>query len=1054
MRHVLILALIAPLTASASDFGQWTVEGPGAAVSVSRGSFHATYDSPEFRPVTLRPAAPIPLPEDVQRVQVWWTRVSGDFDVQFVLRDGEGKEHAARSHTSQGWFPAIRRFKLREWSLWNQATTVNLGIPAPLAERVQPEFMPVSKATLWPRPLALTGIMVKPARDWRDNVARGERDAIRSGKGALVLTDLTVCDHDGFEAGNNWYLAGRWRWGWDTVPRIFLDDLTRASGPMRFAVQVRKGYQGPVVWRMDKQAKLDRGKPMQVFADRVELPELPKGTYFIETKAWRKDGALDAVRKWRHIVIKSSATKSPGAEAPFAWHTGHEHHVFPPHTTRATVALRVASAAWPRGSKCTVQVRDWLSRPVHEQAFDRAQELVVTCPVAEGTDYRAAAEWRVGAKVLDRTELHFGVANKPFEPGSIPDGLPTRDDLLMSKRPVALAEHWGSLMSTRFEWEPITVERAHQFDQWLADVQRLKFGVVSIAFGWGEVEALPGVFRWSELERRVKLIEAAGLKVLLTPTEWGHPLGWPRWLDYAPTLDQHGRTMKSNWPPASFRDPVAYPGEAEWYRAVARRFRHSPTVIGYRTKPPIYHGTNKPEFLRADYSQPMLDDFDKWQRGQGLDPCGIPKLFLLYPYSPHRTGPDLSPPWTRFCEFRIHSYVQAVERIMNAFRSVDPKRQIHIYRSSMPTACEAAIPLLRDGGEFHDEGGPFYFQRAVESMCLQAGVPYTNEGHQFTPPSKALVDAGFLYGSAYDNGWFWLYRWHVDRHRDKRFAALPQVLEFIRDSMPAMREWVAADGDEPEVLVFGSRAEQLLWGGRQGFYSNIAGLPEFTALYCYHQLPAHFADEHTGWVDPSRFRLAFAVGDVMHERAVGRLVAHAKAGGRLVLVGDAGKYCVEEPAERDLLRKRVAGLPNVRSIPAAANKPPAPGAAYRTKGDFDPEVVDDVLSWAGVARLARTSSPAFECLRKRSPDGRTIYVATYRRWPGNYNNAWYDDRLAKHGREACELTVAVPSDGLWRVEKFHRNAKTVGLFTAAGRRLRFPTDPATMGELQLFRVRR
>ncbi|MEW6355426.1 MAG: beta-galactosidase [Planctomycetota bacterium] len=1065
MRRLLLLLLgliVVPPVIVGLDFGGWTVDGPGKIAAGDAAWLRATYDSPQFKPIILRPPSPVVLPSDACRVALWYARPAGDFDLYFLLSDSAGKQLPPMpALTSRATFPAVRKFRMKEWSVWNQAESVSLALPGRIEDHVEPEFYDIARRTEWSPPLSLVGVELRPAKDQRDNEAFGDRDAIRAGKGELCLTELFTITKNGLDAEFNWYLMGRFRWGWNTRPRIFLDDLTLRSGKVRYAIEIRQGYQGPVVWRAAADGDLNRADPMQIMAQKIELPELPTGRYFLETKAWTPDGALDAMRSWEMLAAKGPQKEMKEIAPPLHWQTDQPHHVFPPDTTEATLTLQLDKSAWPKRegkAECVLRIEDWLSRPILHETRAPAETIKVVCPAKEGIDYTATAELRIGETVVDRSVLHFGVASKPRDVANvkIPDGLPTRDELLMSRKAVPIAEHWGSLLSARDASEPLTEAQTREFDIWLDQTARLGFEIISINFGWGEVEPLPGVFRWAEIERRLARAKEKNLRAFLTPTEWGHPLEWPRWVEFEPMLTQHGhidtQDRSGKIQPAPW-DPVRRQETQHWLKAVASRFLDNPTVIGYRTKPFIFSGENRPEVTRTDYSKSSQDAFARWLADHGKKPDSIPNLFVYNPWSPSRTGPDLSEAWRDFMAFRTYTYVESVRDIISAFRAVDPKRQLHIYRSSTPNACEAAIPLLKDGAEFHDEGGPFYFQRAMESMCLQAGIPYTNEGHQFTPPSKALVDSGFFYDSIYDDGWCWLYRWHIHRHEDKRFAALPQVLEFISASMPHIREWAAARGRAPEVLVFGSRADRLLGEGRQGFYANIGGIEVFTALFCYHQLPAHFADELTDWVDLRRFKVVFAAGDIMPEHGMDRLVEHAKAGSKIVLVGDAGKFCPEHRTERGLLAKRLGDLPNVKLIDAPEKPAPPPGDESWAGKDLDAEQVDQILVWAGVKRHVRTTSRGFQCVVKSGEDDGRVYVAVFRRWPGHYDNVWYDEKVKEQwATEATGVEVSGVKDGRWRIEKFHRDEKPIGEIEAKGGTLRFNSDPATAGELQLFRL--
>jgi len=190
----------------------------------------------------------------------------------------------------------------------------------------------------------------------------------------------------------------------------------------------------------------------------------------------------------------------------------------------------------------------------------------------------------------------------------------------------------------------------------------------------------------------------------------------------------------------------------------------------------------------------------------------------------------------------------------------------------------------------------------------------------------------------------------------------------------------------------------------------------------------------------------------MRQHAIERLAAYAEGGGKLVLVGDAGKFCADQPGERDLLARRVGKLGNVRRIDDPSKEPPPPGPVSRARYAFGAKEIDALLAWADVKRRVSVTNPQFECVRKRSEDGRRVYVAVFRRWPGHYNNVWYDEQVKQRwGQESTEVVVPGLS-GRWRIEKFHRTEKSLGTVAATDGSVRFETDPAFAGELQLFRL--
>jgi len=944
----------------------------------------------------------------------------------------------------------VRRRHMPDWSVWRPIESVFLALPAPIDERVTPERRALAEQSVWPRPLKLAAIQIAPVKARRDNEAHEEVEAIAAGHGELWLTGLRWDTIDGHQAKYNAWLFDRTRWVRDAPLRLFADDLTRSSGAITYRVELREGYLGSPLWRVQGEATIDRQAADVLFADRIELPALSQGRYWLETTTWR-NGIVDRQRQMQVFVIRGPLVDIK--PVPPRLRIEGE-HVLPTGTTSAPLKL---AGALPEGAEqVRLSVVDWRHDPVFHVTHPVGDwPPQVDVPVTSGTDYFATAECLKAGQVIERVGLHFGVASPEPEDKPIPK-VPSRDQLLRSKQPVVLAEHFGALMATYFDDELLTRDTLKQFDAWVDQIAATGARQASFMFGWGQVEPLPGVYRWSEIERRVRLLEAAGLDVFLTPTLWADNLEEPRWFDVQPVLDQHGQVMgksaAGDWDQTFYGDGYRAAHEG-WLTAVAARFRSDPAVIGYRIKPANGSGGNQPEFLRTDSSPANQVAFKLWLAAGLHDLREVPKLFVLSPYSPARGGPDLSLRWHEYLQFRVETYRRSVDDLLKAFAAADPVRQVHVYRSSQPTAWEACFDLLGERGEFHDEGGPQYFQRAMDSMAYQAGVPYTNEGHQFTPPSIAMVDSGFFYDSIYDDGWSWLYRWNADRNQDPRFAALPEVLSFIGTSQPALREWVANDGVPPQILVYGSRLDG--WcnsGGRNGFYSDIAGVDVFTALYSYHQLPAHFADE---WTMPNRItssaKLVLAVGEVLADEAIAALRDHARQGGKIAIVGDAGKYQTGD-GERDRLAKALEGLPNVRRLAAPAQPAPAPGEASHAKGAFQRDELQAILDWAGVTRPITVAEDGFEPLLKLNPNG-TRYVGVFRRWPGHYDNIWYDAQVATQwGRAAATVTVHDLPDGTYRITRFHRTAQPPITAEAKGGKLTFRTPEALVAELQLFRI--
>jgi hypothetical protein len=290
------------------------------------------------------------------------------------------------------------------------------------------------------------------------------------------------------------------------------------------------------------------------------------------------------------------------------------------------------------------------------------------------------------------------------------------------------------------------------------------------------------------------------------------------------------------------------------------------------------------------------------------------------------------------------------------------------------------------------------------------------------------------------------------------FRTLEDMLAYLERVHPRWKEYVRAREPGPEVLVFGSRADRALGPPHRGEFTSIAGIDVMESLFVSHSLPAHFADEYTDWVDPARFRLVVACGEVMRESAVERLGAYARAGGKLILVGSAGRYCPEREGERDLLAGPLAGLPNVRALPEPIPVVGADGTTWSRVRAFPPADLDAVLSWAGIERRITVSgapAPGFQCLLREAPDGKRVYAAAMRTWNGTFyrGEIEFQEKLEEaYGAAAGRVTVTGIRPGLWRVEKMHREPRDLGGHRAPDGDVTIELDPALAGEVQIFRL--
>ena len=1065
-------AILCTLSTVRAGFGGWTVSEPGQLHERSPDFLHVTYESADLETAELRPPEPVLLPAGTTRLKVWYAQMRGDTAVAFVVRDARGENHVVGARTSrlEGGAVGGEGARRDEWPVWNRAESFFLRAPDEdqVVKRMLPEYREETLAEIWPRPLFLVAIRITPVpygSRWGGLYNARERNDVQSGRGEVMLTGVGQYTRTGLEA--DWYamLPGRLRWSRDEDQVLFADDVFSGRGPVRFRVAVRRGYQGPVVWQQTVGTRVDRRKPRVLFENRLHLPRLPAGRYFVHAKVWGSEGELLKQETLQWFIGNSTVERSPARTPALRWETGYRDHVFPPSTRTAALALQVAPSlwrAWPQQTVCRVSIIDWRRNTVATETFQRNEDVRLHCPVSAGNDYFATAEFRAGETIHDRARLHFGVANGAAEETELTVGeaVPSRDEWLVDQARLHPEYRVSTVADTSYPW--VNNLDLEDFEQWSRQAARIGADTVAYKAGWGDTELLPGVFRWDILDEQTAVSRKHGQHVILGYTPYsGGAFQVPIWLDYVPMRDQYGHFSPKFMPPSHWDSDVCEARNRFWSQ-LTKHFLNDTAVAGYRIHVRPLQGTLRPEPYRTDYSEPAQEAFQVWRRNQGREPIPLPPVFHVPGKLPRHLGPDLSRAWRDFVRFNTYTIRSRITELFDTVRTTDPVRQIHVDRKNQPYAIETVIPALRDGGALKNEAAPVFRDIMLRSMCVQAGVPYLEELHRHMPTSRSIADATNFWCSHLSDTIFWLLRWRPDELQDSRHPLrrpLPDMMTYLERTQPHWQEFIRVPYVEPEVLVFGSRAEGLLRGWRRGYYSDIGGRHTFAALFKNHHVQAHFANEHTDWVDLASFNVVFACGEVMARKGIERLEKFASNGGRLVLVGDVARYCPERPRERNLLAPLAKRYKNVRRI-ASPERLAFDGVRdWAAMYGFDSDVIDNVLAWSGATRLVRVETarqPGFQVLMRREADGMSVYLALMRGWPGWYrgNIEQEKDLREKFGLAGGRVAVKGLRGGTWRVERFHRTEKDLGSIRTEKGILRFEVEPALAGEVRLFRLTR
>ena len=1083
------------------DFKTWSVLTGDAnsiaveQVEVSGDSWSLAYDSPDRKPFRLVPDEPLELPAEAKRICFWLHKSSGDVELTCLISDASGQQHEVRMLSQD---PKAEDYPdIDLWSGWRWMQSIYFGQPTEdeVAMRTIPEYREQVDSLLWKAPLKLEAIIVKPATQRvfvffeegeRPLVLNKMNRDIREGRGGFTLRAPEAKLKDGLDTEYRWYLRDRRRFGQDMPVMFFYDDLSRPDAPAKFSYEiiVRQGYQGPVVWYQQGEGLNERDNPNDIFSSQVDLPELPKGRYFITLKTFNRKHEWLYDQLLELYVTASPAQATKHDSTPFSLTTDVPDNVFPYTDRSAELTATIDLKAFPPGivaeSQLVITVISWKGEVIHEATYPLEEKQNIKVEnLAEGTDYYATAQIinaQTPSIVYDQAYLHFGVKNDPNGGSDKPvSGLPTIKEHFDHKAHLT-AEHL--YISTSIEYPQMLNEDAYErFDDFCKVSKEHHMDAVSLRTLWGELEPLPGVYRWDLVQKQLDIAKEHDLEayfgfhsyILAT-------LHYPLWLDCDPMIDQWGNMYEKGYMNNSIWDDESQEKFFDFNEHLVREFNNSEQLVGYKLGLLSLSGqpfVSAGDYIRLDYSPSAQEAFKAWLEETGRAQTELSPMFTLPGIPVNELGPDLSDEWQNYNYFAIETLQHHAEGLINSYRKYDPERMIHYYRRSRSYCPEVLLPLLTDNGAFQDESGPMFRQLLMKSMADQGGVPMLGEMHPLWPSTKSVYDAqSFL--SAYGGNYFdWNIRYRVDQLKEVPYASfpmvpksfakhyrktknkgLPEVWTYIQETFGNYQQYMTSSAVQPEILIVGSRIDGLLGGmyGKKGFFSDSSGLDVFLALTLLHHIPVHYANEYCDWVDFNAFKGVIVVGEIFPSKLVDKLDAFAQNGGKVALIGNAGSILLEDPESRNYLADVLADCDDVRAYPAMSEPVPEPGpVSWDVQFMFEQHELDEILDWFGYERQIDLTDSGFVCELRTKGD--ECYVAVLRRWPGWYKQGInIQENVDDYGKE----NVTVKLYGLdpaidYTVEQFHNTPKELE-YSNSGNAMTFGTSPMDLGEVQLFRI--
>lgn len=539
---------------------------------------------------------PVPVPEWAQDF-LMTVNSNGGFDLGFVLRlvirDAKGREYfyelesALLAHGIQ-YFPNNQRPR-----------PIRISVPG----LSRPVVAPKAAANIYPvdpenraapeSPLTMVGLELKSLACRVP--ADGSFNPVMVGLGNFVFTKLNWRQSPFYYS-----FADEERFGeLDPVPLLHLGSL----GPPAYgeditlAWEVRDRYDGQPFLAGEKKFALDSKDPAYAlsFLQGIEIPVHEKGTYWVRVKRkWSRtagriperidefDIRLDVLRgdKPRKREPLTAKDARPGALAVIA--PERKSFVFAPGDRKLNVDFVLPEE---KAENLTWKVE---VRPVNTDDILKAGNGPLTAE-SRGASvdlgelpagaYRVTAEVLDGKGVLDRVERVIGLKGEEKVATDVPANIPSWKEFLARDRSLVyfMPTNYWDKSDPKERWELLK----NYFDQAATVTPDMEY-----LFRWRDVEILPGVYDWTEVDRALNYAGEKGITALLWPSIVG---GEPEWL---PALYEEPRNAEGkifNAMPYTFHGGRLNLWHADGIRdraldflaAVAKRYKGHPAVHGY-----------------------------------------------------------------------------------------------------------------------------------------------------------------------------------------------------------------------------------------------------------------------------------------------------------------------------------------------------------------------------------------------------------------------------------------------------------------------------------------
>jgi hypothetical protein len=935
----------------------WRVEPASAAIlSVDQVGDRLAIDFSDFAKegvARVLLAHPLPIPEGANGFScVIHSRGGPSMGIEprVIVEDANGVEflYDLRSR-------ALRSKFRQYWPNNHQAKPIRLYTPG----LDRPVVAPNAGMNIWPSDSSKRGQPVAPLNVKGlqftslgfPNLVAGKPQTVRVFWGDFAFTQLNWR-----ESPLYYSIAENEHYGEIEAPSIALGNLGGTfHGTYTVSWELRDRFDGPAVAAGGESFNFETSDPL-IPLHRITFPVREKGTYWINVKRrWASDSRvaagrieqkefrLDIVRGAKPVVRQSLASDKPAPYSSLSIAPGLPSSIF-----EADVPFVVPVAFWPDVTgPLTYRIE---ARPANQAEPAKVAEGNITgaetilfdlSDLAPG-GYLVKAELLSGTKVVDRSERLLGRKAPERIAGAIPASVPSWQKQL--SRP-------ASFIRTQPVGQHNQSDPAKRWDMLRRYLDNIGSVAHEIEYGisWSDVELMPGVYDWTEMDRFLDYAQTKGLSVMLWPSFAGAEPDWiPAWFEEP--RDEGGNIFNSI--PYQFQGGrINYlhsekPREAafRFLRALALHCKAHPAVTGYYvlTEHPLdmaalgwfVGGSEETQQGFRDYARGRLGTLEKINKRWGTAFSDWSQIGL----PPENASSSYRMDWFVFLREGNSRYlVDSIKEL----RKVDDHRLVQTYMGANTQSLlelKALGCMVADGGSQNPETFGA-MSMGVAELGLQRRpeeVSVGNWSQHFPTQLDATLFTMLLGGGGNSNCKMFI---PVNTTLDKLQSA-PRSLDRFEKFIPIWNELRQARTFPRDVYAFYEPDTSAMEGGGTGSAPDV--WDQMVAMESGLTAPAMTAD----FVTKGKVIL-LGRETMIEESSIGKLERYVKAGGTLIMRADSGRECIEQPGEDWALLRRF-GFASPTALDSRGLK-----SAVPVIGDVFPASATSFMlreGWAGVPR--------------------------------------------------------------------------------------------------------